>query len=196
MRYCLRCGNVIDEFDSDRDCVNCFVCGAVWEEDNMTALKYAELSEPEKDEYDEKLLNLIQNSPEFDNALYQRWCSMESGEFWSGFRLQKYLPFCKEEHKDFYLTSRKNNEPFKPFFPIDKERAMKNYQAKLDRRKSYNEKRKQKLQANLPQCPYCGSTNISKISRFAKMVDIEVRGAWAIDDISKTYKCKNCKKKF
>ena len=58
MRYCEKCGLVMDEFSYWRDNQNCPICSGVWSEDDMTALKYAELSEEEKDEYDEQLLNL------------------------------------------------------------------------------------------------------------------------------------------
>lgn len=56
----------MDEFDVGRDEQNCPICGWMWSEDDMTALKYAELSETEKDAYDEQLINLIKSSPDFD----------------------------------------------------------------------------------------------------------------------------------
>ena len=126
MRYCAHCGHIIDEYDLHRDDFNCGVCDAILLEDDMTALKYAELSEQEKDEYEQQLLTTIKNSVGFDEGCFQRNCSMDNGAFWRGFRPDKYMrvhKFKKEEYKKNYIGFRKNNEPFKPFPPIDKEKA-------------------------------------------------------------------------
>ena len=70
MRYCEKCGYVMDEFSIWRDEQNCPGCSGVWSEDDMTAIKYAGLSEAEKDAYDEQLLNLIKNSSVFDEHFF------------------------------------------------------------------------------------------------------------------------------
>lgn len=81
MRYCERCGCVIDEFDPYRDDQNCPVCSGVWSEDSMTALEYAKLSDSEKDNYDDKLLTLIKSNSKFDESMHQN-CSTEDGQWW------------------------------------------------------------------------------------------------------------------
>ncbi len=63
----------------------------------MTALKYAELSESEKDEYEQQLLNTIKNSVGFDKGCFQRNCSMDNGQFWEGFRPDKYIQFISDD---------------------------------------------------------------------------------------------------
>ncbi len=83
MRYCEKCGYVMDEFDPERDDQNCPVCSFVWSEDDMTALRYAELSESEKDAYDEQLLNLIRRSPYFNESAHRN-CSTKDGQWWGG----------------------------------------------------------------------------------------------------------------
>lgn len=123
MRYCVICGDVFDEYDLYRDNMVCEICGDTLKEDDMTALKYAELSEAEKDTYDEQLLKKIQNHPCFTKRLYDAYNSTETGEFWSGFRPEKYAKFQDLSHE--YMHNRKSNKPFKPFAPIDKELANK-----------------------------------------------------------------------
>lgn len=68
MRYCEKFGFVMDEFSYWRDEQNCLICSWVWSEDDMTALKYAELSETEKDAYDKQLINLIKSSSKFSES--------------------------------------------------------------------------------------------------------------------------------
>lgn len=48
-----------------------------------------------------------------------------------------------------------------------------------------------------PKCPYCGSTNLSKISAVRRAVKTSLFGIFgAIDDAGKTYQCNDCKCKF
>lgn len=106
MRYCAHCGRIIDEYDLDRNNYNCGVCDAILLEDDMTALKFSKLTEQEKDEYEQQLLNTIKNSVGFDEKYFQRYCSMDNGRFWKGFRPDKYLQmhkFKKEEYKKIIL---------------------------------------------------------------------------------------------
>ena len=124
MRYCEKCGYVMDEFDFDRDKQNCPICGWMWSEDDMTALRYAELSEAEKDTYDEQLINLIKNSPDFDE--FECNCSPYNGTFWSGFRVDKWGKLDTDvsiEQINEIIEDRKSREPFKPFPPIDTVKA-------------------------------------------------------------------------
>lgn len=49
----------------------------------------------------------------------------------------------------------------------------------------------------IPQCPICGSSNISKITLTKRAVKTATFGALgAIDDAGKTWQCKNCGSKF
>lgn len=202
MRYCEACGYVMDEFAYSRDKQNCPFCSGVLSEDNMTALRYAELSEQEKDVYDEQLLNTIQSSPRFNKRLYCTYNSMDNGAFWSGFRPDKWkrldtsIPI---EQIEATIEARKSREPFKPFPPIDDIKARevaKNAEItrKAIDRGYFNEKPKQS--ANVPKCPICNSTNLSKISNLKKAGKIGLFGIFGAGDIGKTYKCNNCGSRF
>ena len=46
-------------------------------------------------------------------------------------------------------------------------------------------------QSNIPKCPTCGSTNISKIGTFNRMLSTGLFGL-ASGKIGKTMKCRNC----
>lgn len=50
---------------------------------------------------------------------------------------------------------------------------------------------------NIPKCPICGSTNISRITLTTRAVKTAAFGVvGAVDDAGKTYKCGNCGCKF
>lgn len=52
-------------------------------------------------------------------------------------------------------------------------------------------KQQKQSQSNIPKCPTCGSTNISKIGTFNRMLSTGFFGL-ASGKIGKTMKCKNC----
>lgn len=214
MRYCKRCGFVMDEFDSWRDKQNCPICSGMWSEDDMTALKYAELSESEKDAYDEQLYSLIINNPNFDKgAHYRNGLNIEDGWTYVSFRPEKmfqYDPHVVESaSKDIieaWIQERKANEPFKPFPPIDIEKAREvAINAERTHRELMNNLR-QSTKKNIPRCPICQSTNLEKLSKLSFRnsfgFNLNEGGAPSIIPIigmrrnNKTWKCRNCGSKF
>lgn len=200
MRYCEKCGYVMDEFDYWRDKQNCPICGWMWSEDDMTALRYKKLSEEEKDAYDKQLINLIENSPDFDE--FECNCSPYNGMFWSGFRVDKWGKLDIDvsiEQINEIIEDRKSREPFKPFPPID---TVKAREVALDAEithkaieRGYYSQNTSK-QENIPKCPICFSTNLSKISSLKKATKIGLFGIFGAGDVGKTWKCNNCGSKF
>lgn len=196
MRYCEKCGYVMDEFACWRDEQNCPICDGMWSEDDMTALRYAELSEAEKDTYDEQLLNIIKGSSVFDeNAFYLNGNSTHDGGFWAGFRVDKWkrlslqnsdIPECDIDET---IEDRKSREPFKPFPPIDTVKAQEvaldaEITHKAIERGYYNQNTSK--QENIPKCPICSSTNLSKISSVKKATKIGLFGIFGAGDVGKT----------
>lgn len=51
-------------------------------------------------------------------------------------------------------------------------------------------------QQNIPKCPICQSTDLSKISSVHKAGKILMFGIFGMDDNGKTWKCNNCGSKF
>lgn len=76
----------------------------------------------------------------------------------------------KAEYISNYLNEKKINES----------------NQKIEAAKSYAQS-----QSNIPKCPTCGSTNISKIGTFNRMLSTGFLGL-ASGKIGKTMKCKNC----
>lgn len=48
----------------------------------------------------------------------------------------------------------------------------------------------------LPHCPFCSSTDLTKISGLGKVLKVWAFGLYGMDDTGKTYKCNNCGGKF
>ena len=198
MRYCEKCGLVIDEFSYWREKQNCPICSGVWSEDDMTALKYAELSEVEKDAYDKQLLNIIKNSSSFDEHSFNlNGNSTKNGEFWSDFRTDKWRQLDSSvpiEQIDETIEDRKNREPFKPFPPID---TVKAREVALDAEIMHKKiddgyfSKSVAEQVNVPKCPTCGSTDIEKISMTKKVFGGAMFGLFS-SDIRNTMHCRNC----
>lgn len=187
----------MDEFSPGRDEQNCPICGWMWSEDDMTALKYAELSETEKDAYDEQLINLIKSSPDFDQFEYN--CSPHDGMFWSGFRPEKWREFELKKSDtpiweiDEVIAERKKQQ-FKPFPPIDTVRAREvALHSELEHWKIENGYYTDHVvePVNIPKCPTCQSTNIEKISLTRKAVGGALFGLFS-SNVRKTMHCKNC----
>ena len=76
----------------------------------------------------------------------------------------------KAEYISNYLNEKKINES----------------NQKIEAAKSYAQS-----QSNIPKCPTCGSTNITKIGTFNRMISTGFFGL-ASGKIGKTMKCKNC----
>lgn len=53
-----------------------------------------------------------------------------------------------------------------------------------------------KTAGNIPHCPICGSTKLSKISGAKKAIKIGLFGIFGAGDLGKTWKCENCGSKF
>lgn len=51
-------------------------------------------------------------------------------------------------------------------------------------------------QPNIPKCPTCGSTDLSKITTTQKAGKAVLFGLFAAGDMSKTWKCNKCGSKF
>lgn len=71
--------------------------------------------------------------------------------------------------------------------PIEYQLKMSQFKSQLGQQES----------SNVPKCPTCGSTNVSKITITKKAMKIGLFGIFGvIDDAGKTYKCDSCGCKF
>lgn len=62
--------------------------------------------------------------------------------------------------------------------------------------KTTNASTSQPTPKNVPKCPICGSTNLSKITITHKAGKIALFGIFGMGDNGKTWKCNNCGSKF
>lgn len=192
MRYCEQCGYVMDELCFNREEQNCPKCGWMWTEDDMTALKYADLSEAEKDTYDEQLIKKIRSSPIFCKSFFEERNNPGDGNFWGGFRVDKWKriwlqdPDIPAEGFDRTIEDRKNRT-FRPFPRIDKERARKHALEHLVMLWGEDDYIKKSEMVNVPRCPVCQSDFLCRISTARKIFSAE-----GSDMTTKTYECGNC----
>lgn len=97
------------------------------------------------------------------------------------------------------MKQRKANEPFKPFPPIDIEKARQAAEdAEIEHWKIENGYYSDSdvEQVNVPRCPMCQSTNLSKISSLKKATKIGLFGIFGAGDVGKTWKCNSCGSRF
>lgn len=196
MRYCEQCGYVMDELCCDRDLENCPVCGWMWTEDDMTALKYEQLSEAQKDAYDEQLLAIIRRSPLFNERSFESANSVRTGNFWQGFRVDKWMktypPYCPEPLEEMdRIVEERQARTFLPFPVINEERARRHALECLINRWGYEDEYIKKDEIlNVPRCPVCQSTRLYKLRTMDKY--FLTPGGIYSGMASKTYECNNC----
>lgn len=194
MKYCLRCGKIWSDSSCSADENYCDNCGNKdIKEDDMTSKKYELLSEEEKDQYELELFQLIKNSEYFDERFigYQQY---GTPNFYYYFRYDKYeqmtgkkagRAWTPEEEEAFRKQCQEKYGPESEAY----KKCLAEYVAEAN-------KPKEPEKPKAVHCPNCNSTNVVKISKFEKAMDIEMLGVWALDDVTKTYKCKTCWKKF
>ena len=66
-----------------------------------------------------------------------------------------------------------------------------NYQDLYDAMCEHNVKSREVRESNLPKCPHCNSTNISKIGTAERVGSIAMLGIFS-KKINKSFKCKSC----
>ena len=73
---------------------------------------------------------------------------------------------------------------------LNMEENRANFQKEVERQE------KLQKQQNIPKCPICQSTNLSKITNTRKAGKIALFGIFGAGDLGKTWKCNNCGSKF
>lgn len=84
----------------------------------------------------------------------------------------------------------KNNPLYDPKKEAEKEAILEEKRIRRESR-SYNSGNN-----NVPKCPTCGSTNLSKITLAHKAGKIALFGVFGMGDNGKTWKCNNCGSKW
>ncbi len=101
-----------------------------------------------------------------------------------------FMDMYREKTDDWekYKEQRKENliERYKSQAVTDTDRALQAVLYKME------QERKLEVEAKIPKCPMCQSTNIEKISTTSRSISVATVGL-ASSKIGKQYKCKNCK---
>ena len=80
--------------------------------------------------------------------------------------------------------------------PLYSEEAVKNREEKENRERLNLPSSYKPKEGNIPKCPICQSTNLSKITNARKAGKIALFGIFGEGDLGKTWKCNNCGSKF
>jgi len=194
MRYCLRCGEISSE-DSNQTDNECGTCGYKLTIDEMNSEKYNLLSEQEKDEYELKLLKTIQNSPMFDERLYNMYNKYGTANFYYYFRFDKYEQMTGK--KAGRKMTKEESDDLKQHLQETYGKGSKLYEEQVVQNCIEADRARKQKKENIPHCPICNSTNIKKITLSKRALKTAIFGiVGAIDDSGKTYKCNNCDSRF
>lgn len=98
-----------------------------------------------------------------------------------------YAIYLFSKRIDTYNLSKNNFEEY--------QRQVIREQDELQKRLEAERNAKIKQQGNMPKCPVCGSTNVSKISTLNRGVSVATVGL-ASSKIGKQYECRSCKHKW
>ena len=185
MKYCLKCGNIVSDNSMFKDDIDCCNCKIPFENDNITSKQFESFTDKEKEEYIQKLYNLIKESDIFQEELSDYGTPM----FYSAFWFEKY------ESLTNYVAARTGDD-LRQHMQAKYGKNSPAYQ-KAVAQKYIDKARAEKQESNLVKCPYCQSTNTSKITLTKRAVKVGLFGIFgAIDDAGKTYKCNGCGCKF
>lgn len=190
MRYCLRCGEISSE-DSNQTDNECGTCGYKLTIDEMTSEKYNLLSEQEKDEYELKLLKIIQNSSVFDERLYNMYNKYGTANFYYYFRFDKFEKMTGKkagrkmtQEEDMQLKQRMQATYGKGSKLYEEAVVQNCIEADRDRKSE-----------NQVKCVYCNSTDVNKISTTSKVVNTALFGIFGTKR-HKQWHCNQCNSDF
>ena len=194
MKYCLRCGKICSDKSSEYQRGYCTTCGTDFSEDDMTSEKYELLSETEKDEYEQQLINIIKNSSIFNEKMHNMYCKYGTDNFYYYFRFNKYEQMTGE--RAGYKLTEEEDLAHKKYMEENYGKNSKAYQEAVVQNCINSTREREQESSNIPHCPTCSSTNLSKISTVKKATKIGLFGIFGAGDIGKTYKCNNCGSRF
>lgn len=116
----------------------------------------------------------------------------------------KYCKFCKKYYGDSDKYCLKCNRPLEQVDEnvvpeiVKTEIAKHNSIESLPHQSRHPSPRKISIDSNenIPKCPICGSTSLSKITNAHKASKILMFGIFGMGDNGKTWRCNNCGSKF
>lgn len=187
MKYCLKCGGIVADNSTSKDRTSCAECGTPYEEDGMTGMMFEVLSENEKQKYADALFLKIKNSTKFDEKLFndniRRYGEASLYESW-------WYDKAEQLGARFILRYETDEERKKR---LDREYGKNSpaYQQAIVEQCIQAERKMIQESSNIPKCPTCNSTNITRISTTSKVVNVAMFGFLG-QKRKHQFKCKNC----
>lgn len=121
----------------------------------------------------------------------------------------KICPICRSIYPNDYIECEHcneeliDNEVYKKWNDVQKNNYQKKYKSKYQTSESTivinkptSTQPSQSTTPNIPKCPICSSTDLSKITIAHKAGKIALFGIFGMGDNGKTWKCNNCGSKF
>lgn len=181
MKYCLKCGNIVTDNSMFKEDVNCCNCKIPFESDNVTSQQFESFTEKEKEEYTQKLYNIIKNSDIFQEDL----CEYGNPNFYSSFWFDKYESLTGD-------VADRTGDDLRQHMQAKYGKDSPSYQEAVAQQYIDKARAKKLESSNVPKCPTCGSTNIEKIGGLERAGSVYMFGIFS-KKINKSFKCCNCK---
>lgn len=172
-------------FKDMNDCMNCNIQFQV---DDMTGEMFESLSENDKQQYADQLLQKIMDSDIFDQDSFKK--HHEGANLYQCWWFDKY-----EELGGKFSGRYETNEQRKQRLDREYGKNSQAYQQAVVEQYIQADRAKKQGSENVPKCPTCNSTNIEKISLTKKAVGGALFGLFS-SDVRKTMHCKNCGAKW
>lgn len=170
--------------------MSCTTCGYKLTIDEITSENYNLLSEQEKDDYELNLLETIQDSPVFDERLYNMYHKYGTSNFYYYFRFDKFEQMTGK--KAGRKMTPEEDKQLKQRMQETYGKGSKLYEEQLVQNCINAERARKQEICSIPHCPTCNSTDISRISTTAKVVNTAMFGILG-QKRKHQFKCNNCK---
>lgn len=169
-------------FKDMNDCMNCNI---PFQEDDMTGEMFESLSENDKQQYADQILQKIINSDIFDKESFKK--HHEGANLYQCWWFDKY-----EELGGKFSARYETDEQRKKRLDEQYGKDSQAYQQAIVEQCIEADRSKKQESSNIPKCPTCGSTNIKRITGTERAVSILGLGVFS-KKINKSYKCVKCK---
>lgn len=186
MKYCLKCGEIVADNSMFKDMNDCMNCNIQFQVDDMTGEMFESLSENDKQQYADQLLQKIMDSDIFDQDFFKK--HHEGANLYQCWWFDKY-----EELGGKFSGRYETNEQRKQRLDREYGKNSQAYQQAVV--EQYIQADRERKSSNQVKCAYCNSTNVKKISATSKVVNTALFGILGTKR-HKQWHCNNCNSDF
>lgn len=184
----MKCGRIIADNSMFKDMNDCTNCNIPFQEDNMTGEMFGSLSDNEKQQYADELFIKIKTSNQFNERIFQ-----ENINKYGEANLYQCWWFDKYEELGGKFSARyETNEQRKQRLDREYGKNSPAYQQAVVQNCIDADRERRQESNNIPRCPTCNSTDITRISATSKVVNVAMFGIFG-QKRKHQFKCNNCK---